>query len=196
MTEKAKLNSNKRFPTLGSGEGWRETAVQPDTGVTRMDRHPALAEDNAVETPGTDQHLNASGHCSSHCFPTHWGTQAPTHSRDFQPQVELGCSNVPACPQGQLTARNKAAISWKALGGGTHVTWSRSLALRAPQNRTSYHPPEPNNKHGGAKLRGKALLSPHQDGERANAPGKQRAVWKAGDGSSKKGTLLAALLQH
>lgn len=108
MRGKAKLNLNKRFPTLGNREGWREAAEQPGTGVTRMDRHPALAEDT-VETPGTDQHLNANGHCSGHCFPTHWGTQAATHSKDFQPQLELGCSNVPGCPPGQLTARNKAA---------------------------------------------------------------------------------------
>lgn len=76
------------------------------------------------------------------------------------------------------------------------MTWSRSLVLRAHQNRTSYYPPEPSKKHGAAKSLAKALLLLHQDGERANAPGKQRAVWKAGDASHKKGTVLVALLQH
>lgn len=79
---------------------------------------------------------------------------------------------------------------------GWRHPWSRGLILRAPQNRTSNYPPEPNNKHGAAKSLGKALFLLHQDGERANAPGKQRVVWKAGDGSHKKGTLLAGLLQH
>lgn len=92
---KTKWNLNKGFPTLGNREGWREAAGQLDTGVTRMDRHPALAEDNTEHTPGTEQHLNARGHCSSHDFPAHWGTQAATHSKDFQPKFHLGCSNVP-----------------------------------------------------------------------------------------------------
>lgn len=84
--EMAKLNLNKSFLAFGNRKGWREAVGQPDTGVTSMNRHPALVEDNTVETPGTDQHLN--GHCSSLCFPTHWGTQAATHSKDFQPQFE------------------------------------------------------------------------------------------------------------
>lgn len=46
------MNLNKSFPTFGNREGWRIVG-QPDTGVTRRDRHPALAEDEAVETPGT-----------------------------------------------------------------------------------------------------------------------------------------------
>lgn len=103
MIEKAKWDLNKGFPTLGNREGRREAAGQLDTGVTRMDRHPAVAEENAGHTPGTEQHLNARGHCSSPCFPAHWGTQAATHSKDFQPQFDLRCSNVPMYAQGQLT---------------------------------------------------------------------------------------------